>query len=218
MSAPANTPAVESISLSIATLRGQRVIVDSDLAALYGVETKRLNEQVKRNEARFPADFMFQLTPEEADSLRSQFATLNKASSGRGQHRKYSPYVFTEHGAIMAAMVLGSPRAVEMSVYVVRAFVRLREAALFNADLARRLAELEDKTESLAMSHDTFSRNTRLQMRRMMDALKELMAQPEEAKEPEQLPAPPKRPIGFITPEDRLELKSIHVKTVKAKK
>jgi hypothetical protein len=105
--------------------------------------------------------------------------------------------------------VLNSPRAVEMSVYVVRAFVRLREAALFNADLARRLAELEDKTERMEMSHDTFSRNTRVQMRRMMDALKELMAQPEEAKEPAQLPAPVKRPIGFITPDDRLEVKTM---------
>ncbi len=213
-----SVPAVESISLSIATLRGQRVIVDSDLAALYGVETKRLNEQVKRNEARFPADFMFQLAPEEAESLRSQFATLNAAGSKRGQHRKYSPYVFTEHGAIMAAMVLNSPRAVEMSVYVVRAFVRLREAALFNADLARRLSELEEKTEALAMSHDSFSHNTRVQMRRMMDALKELMAQPEEPKEPVQLPAPPKRPIGFITPEDKLELKSADAKAASSAK
>ena len=98
-------PAIESISLSIARLRGQRVILDSDLAALYGVETKRFNEQVKRNLARFPVDFMFQLTTDEFDSLRSQIATLKP---GRGQHRKYLPYAFTEHGALMASTVLNS--------------------------------------------------------------------------------------------------------------
>ena len=111
-------PAIESISLSIASLRGQRVILDSDLAALYGVETKRFNEQVKRNLARFPADFLFQLTTDEFDSLRSQIATLKP---GRGQHRKYLPYAFTEHGALMASTVLNSARAVEVSIYVVRA-------------------------------------------------------------------------------------------------
>ena len=184
------TPAVESISLSIASLRGQRVILDTDLAALYGVETKRFNEQVKRNGARFPVDFMFQLTAEEAESLRSQIATLK---AGRGQHRKYLPYVFTEHGAIMAAMVLNSPRAVEVSIHVVRAFVRLREAAVVHQDLARQLAELQDKTESLAMSHDTFSRNTRNQLRQVFDTLRELTTPPE----------PAKRPIGFVTPEDK---------------
>jgi len=182
-------PAVESISLSIAALRGQRVILDSDLAALYGVETKRFNEAVKRNAARFPADFMFQLTAEESDSLRSQIATLK---TGRGQHRKYLPYVFTEHGAIMAAMVLNSPRAVEVSVYVVRAFVRLREAAVLHKDLAERLSSLEDKTEALAMSHDTFSRNTRNQLRQVFEALSELTP-----------PDSPKRHIGFVGPEDK---------------
>lgn len=185
--------AVESISLSIATLRSQRVILDADLATLYGVETKRLNEQVKRNAARFPSDFMFQLTADESDSLRSKFATLK---TGRGQHRKYLPYVFTEHGAIMAAMVLGSPRAVEVSVYVVRAFVRLREAAVLHKDLADRLTSLEEKTESLAMQHDTFSRNTRNQLRQVFDALRELTTPPD----------PPKRPIGFVTTEPAAEV------------
>jgi ORF6N domain len=180
----------QRISLSIAALRGQRVILDSDLAALYGAETKRFNEQVKRNGARFPADFMFQLSAEESDSLRSQIATLK---TGRGKHRKYLPYVFTEHGAIMAAMVLNSPRAVEVSVYVVRAFVRLREAAMLHKDLAERLTSLEDRTEALAMSHDTFSRNTRNQLRQVFDALRELTIPPE----------PPKRPIGFVTQEEK---------------
>ena len=164
MSALVPAPAVESISLSIASLRGQRVILDADLAALYDVQTKRFNEQVKRNGARFPADFMFQLTTEEFDSLRSQIATLK---TGRGQHRKYLPYAFTEHGAIMAAMVLGSPHAMEVSVYVVRAFVRLRQVATTHADLAKRLAELEMKTEGIELSHDTFSRNTRLQLKQV---------------------------------------------------
>lgn len=182
--------APEAITLRIATVRGQRVILDSDLAALYEVETKRFNEAVKRNLAKFPADFMFALTQDEWAALRSQFATLN-ATTGRGQHRKYLPYAFTEHGAIMAATILSSPRAVEVSVYVVRAFVRLRELATTHQDLATRLDELEQKTELLAMQHDTFSRNTRNQLKQVFDALRELMTPPE----------PPKRPIGFITPE-----------------
>jgi len=183
-------PAVESISLSIASLRGQRVILDADLAALYGVEIRRLNEQIKRNLERFPTDFMFRLTAEEFDSLRSQFATLK---SGRGQHRKYLPYAFTEHGAIMAAMVLASPRAIEVSVYVVRAFVRLREAALQHKDLAERLSALEEKAESLAMQHDSLSRNTRNQLRQVFEALRELMTPPD----------PPRRPIGFVHHEEK---------------
>lgn len=184
--------APEAITLRIATVRGQRVILDAGLAALYGVETKRFNEAVKRNLAKFPADFMFSLTAEEWTALRSQFATLNAAGTGRGQHRKYLPYAFTEHGAIMAATILSSPRAIEVSVYVVRAFVRMRELATTHGDLAKRLAELEDKTEALAMNHDTFSRNTRNQLKQVFDALRELMTPPD----------PPKRPIGFINPED----------------
>lgn len=182
--------AADAITLQIATVRGQRVILDSDLAALYGVETKRFNEAVKRNLAKFPRDFMFALEREEWDALRSQIATLN---AGRGQHRKYLPYAFTEHGAIMAATVLNSPRAIEVSVYVVRAFVRMREAMILHGDLAARLAELEAKTESLALSHDTFSRTTRAQLKQVFDALRELMTPPD----------PPKRPIGFVTPQDK---------------
>lgn len=127
----------------IHTIREQRVIFAADLAKLYGVETKRLNEQIKRNLERFPADFMFQLTVDEVDthqSLRSQFATLKQ-----GQHLKYRPYVFTEHGAIMAANVLNSPQAVAMSVYVVRAFVQQREILAANETILKRLAEI-DKT------------------------------------------------------------------------
>jgi hypothetical protein len=137
---------------------------------------------------------MFQLTDEESAALRSQFATLK---TGRGQHRKYQPYVFTEHGAIMAAMVLNSPRAVEVSVYVVRAFVRLRQAAVVHENLAKRLSELEMKTESLDMQHDTFSRNTRNQLRQVFEALRELASKVA----PPEPPPTPKRPIGFVTHE-----------------
>lgn len=185
------TLAPEAITLRIVTVRSQRVIVDADLAALYGVETKRFNEAVKRNAAKFPADFMLTLTTEEFSALRSQFATSND-SPGRGG-RRYAPRVFTEHGALMAATILNSPRAVEVSVYVVRAFVRLRELAASNGDLAKRLDELEQKTEALAINHDTFSRNTRAQLKQVFDALRELMTPPE----------PTKRPIGFVTHEDK---------------
>ena len=190
------TLAPEAITLRIATVRGQRVLLDADLAALYEVETKRFNEAVKRNLAKFPPDFMFQLNADEWAALRSQSATLDagsSTSSGRGRHRKYLPYAFTEHGALMAANLLSSPRAIEVSVYVVRAFVRLRELAATHADLAQRLAELEDKTEGLAQSHESFSRNTRIQLKQVVDALRELMTPPD----------PPKRPMGFITHEDK---------------
>lgn len=136
---------IEDVSRAIIVLRGRKVLLDVELAALYSVTTKRLNEQVRRNRERFPTDFMVQLTAQEAAALRSQFATLKR---GRGQHRKYLPYAFTEHGAIMAASVLNSPRAVEMSVYVVRAFVRLRELLATNRALARKLDELESRLQT----------------------------------------------------------------------
>lgn len=184
-------PNPEAITLRIAAVRGQRVIVDSDLAALYGVETKRFNEAVKRNLAKFPSDFMFTLSDEEFSALRSQFATSNDQSPGR-DGRRYAPRVFTEHSARMAATILQSPRAVEVSIYVVCAFVRLRELATSYGELSKRLDELEQKTEALAMNHDTLSRNTRTQLKQVFDALRELMTPPD----------PPKRPIGFVTPED----------------
>ena len=164
----------ETIERRILLVRGQKVLVDSDLASLYEVSTKRLNEQVKRNIERFPADFMFQLNAEEADALRSQFATLD---TGRGRHRKYLPYVFTEHGAIMAASVLNSTRAVEVSVQVVRAFIRLREVLATHKDLARKLAELERKYDA--------------RFRVVFDAIRQLMTPPAAAQ---------KRRIGFPVP------------------
>jgi len=122
-------------------IRGKKVILDSDLAALYGVETRRLNEQVRRNIEKFPEDFMFQLTKEEFVNLKSQIAT---SSSGWGGRRK-APLVFTEHGALQAANVLNSVQANKMSVYIVRAFIRLREIALTNDKLARKVEELEQR-------------------------------------------------------------------------
>jgi len=133
-----------SIDLRILVLRRQRVILDTALAELYNVPVKRLNEQTKRNRKRFPVDFMFQITPRENKSLRSQFATANL---GRGGRRSL-PYAVTEHGAIMAATVVNSEQAVEMSVYVVRAFVRLREMLSANRELADRIEELEGHLET----------------------------------------------------------------------
>ena len=150
MSEPLST---DNILPLIHTIRGQRVILAADLAKLYSVPTKRLNEAVKRNKFRFPSDFMFQLTAnewDEANSLRSQIATLKK-----GQHQKYRPYAFTEHGAIMAANVLNSTNAVAMSVYIIRAFVQQREVLAANDAILKRLAEI-DKTLLL---HDSALRD-----------------------------------------------------------
>lgn len=135
---------IERIEEHILVIRGQKVMLDSDLAGLYSVETRVLNQAVKRNLDRFPADFMFQLTAEETESLRSQFVTLKK---GRGQHRKYLPYVFTEHGAVMLASVLNSSIAIEASIQVVRAFVRLRSILAAHKEFARRLEALEKQTK-----------------------------------------------------------------------
>jgi phage regulator Rha-like protein len=159
----------------ILILRHQRVILDRDLAVLYGVTVKRLNEQIKRNRERFPPDFMFQLTAKEEDSLRSQIVISKKGRGGR----RYPPYAFTEHGAIMAATVLNSAQAVEMSVFVVRAFVRMREMLAKNRQLAAKINELDRRLET----HDTAIQD-------IIDAIKELMA-------PE---GPSKRKIGFQLP------------------
>jgi hypothetical protein len=170
------------ITSLIHSVRDQRVILDADLAGLYGVETFRFNEAVKRNLVRFPADFMFRLSKEEWNSLqalRSQTAILK---TGRGQHRKYLPYVFTEHGALMVATILNSPRAVAMSVYVIRAFVKMRGELAANAAILKRLAEI-DKTLLL---HD-------VALREIFEKLRPLLAPP---------PPPPKPEIGFHIKED----------------
>jgi hypothetical protein len=141
---------VEHITRSILILRGQRVILDSDLAAIYGVSTGRFNEAVKRNIERFPEDFMLRLSASEYAALISQIAT---SKPGHGGRRKL-PWAFTEHGAIQAANVLNSPRAIAMGVYVVRAFVQLRELLNSNKELARRLDQLEARIEKKLATHD----------------------------------------------------------------
>jgi len=163
-----------STEIPIREIRGQRVLLDSDLAAIYGVPASRLNEAVKRNRHRFPADFMFQLTREEFESLRSQIAILKP---GRGGHRKYLPYAFTEHGALQAANVLKSKRAVAMSVYVIRAFIQMREQIATNSTILKRLAEI-DKT---LLEHD--------------DALRAIWQELQPLRNPP--PDPPKPRIGF---------------------
>lgn len=188
MRAAATPVQAEDIVSRIRWARGAKVLLDSDLSELYGVTTKRLNEQVRRNPARFPSDFMFQLTDQELNRLRSQFATSDNPI-GRGG-RRYRPYAFTEHGALMAANVLNSRQAVEISVYVVRAFVRLRETLAEHKDLARKLEALERTTESLALKHDALARETRAQFKEVIEALRRLMSPS----------TPAKRPIGFVTP------------------
>lgn len=169
------TLAVES---RVLILRHQRVILDVDLAQLYAVPVKRLNEQVRRNQERFPADFMFQLNSKEHEALRSQIATSKKGRGGR----RYTPFAFTEHGAIMAATVLNSERAVAMSVFVVRAFVRLREMLATNRRLAGKIDELENRLDT----HDSTIQD-------LIEAIKELMT-PED---------PPRKRIGFQLPAGR---------------
>jgi hypothetical protein len=142
---------VDHIARAILLFRGHKVLLDAELAALYGVSTKRLNEQVKRNAERFPEDFLFRLSALEVEALnRSQIAT------GSQKHRdpRFPPYAFTEHGAIMAATILSSPRAVEMSIYVVRAFVKLRDLLSSNRELARRFAQLETRLDKKLTEHD----------------------------------------------------------------
>lgn len=162
-------------------VREQKIILDEDLARIYGVTTKRLNEQVKRNRERFPADFTFQLTAKESASLRSQIATLKK---GRGQHRKYRPYVFTEHGAIMAANVLNSTRAVQMSVFVVRAFLKMRALLGDKRELAKQLAALEKELKQRLDIHEAAIVTI---LQRVMDIIDP----------PSGPPAPEKPKIGF---------------------
>lgn len=144
------------IAQAIICLRGQRVLLDADFATLYDVPTKRFIEQVKRNVDRFPEDFMFQLTDAEFAALRSQFATSNVGRGGR----RYLPYAFTEHGAIMAATILNSPRAMEVSVYVVRALGQLRNLLASNQEVMRKLAELGHKVSSHGRSNRSIGRRS----------------------------------------------------------
>lgn len=156
---------VEQVAHSILLLRGKRVILDRELAAIYGVPTGRLNEAVKRNIERFTGHFMFQLTRAEAERSRSQSAILNGA---RGHNIKYLPFAFTEHEAIQAANVLNSSRAVEMGIYVVRAFVKLRDLLSSNRELARRFAQLETRLDKKLTEHDEVIAAILLAIRQLM--------------------------------------------------
>ncbi len=171
---------IEAITTKILVIRGHKAMIDADLAELYGVPTKRLNEQVKRNLQRFPQDFMFQLNKSEKQEVVANCDHLNKL-----KFSKTLPFAFTEHGAIQAANVLNTPQAIEVGVYVVRAFVQLRELLATNKELALRLNELEQRIEHKLESHDQAITG-------LIKALRQLMT-------PE---VPKKRPIGFVYPEE----------------
>ena len=167
------------IERSILVLRGHKVLLDADLAALYGAETRTLVQAVKRNVGRFPEDFMFQLDAEERELLRSQSVISN--TPGRGG-RRYAPYVFTEQGVAMLSSVLNSPRAIAVNIEIMRAFVQLREMISSNKELARRLDELEARIDRKLSTHDQAIAG-------ILDAIRALMAPPEPTK---------KRRIGFV--------------------
>jgi len=176
---PKSSIPARQIEHHIHTIRGHKVMLDADLAVLYGVPTKRLNEAVKRNSERFPASFMFQLSEEEAKSLRSQIAISNKGRGGR----RYLPYLFTEHGVVMLSSVLNSPRAIQMSIAVVEAFVKMRELVAANSDIAQRVEKLE-------RTHD----RTASVIEILVEDIDRLAL---EVKQMKAVPASPKRKIGF---------------------
>ena len=168
---------VEDISRAILVLRGHKVLLDAELAALYGVETRVLLQAVRRNRERFPEDFMLQLTAAEWAALRSQFVTLK---TGRGQHRKYLPYAFTEQGVAMLSSVLSSQRAIAVNIQIMRTFVRMREMLVSNKKLAQKLDQLEARIDKKLAAHDEA-------IAAILSAIRELMN-----------PPPPKtRSIGF---------------------
>ena len=176
----------DDVTTLTVTVRGKRVILDRDLATLYGVPTFRFNEAVKRNRSRFPEDFMFQLTRDEVSRLTSQFAI---SKSGRGGRRTL-PYAFTEHGTVMAANILRSANAIQMSVFVVRAFIRMRQMLIEQQGLARKLAEVEKELTSRLDIHETA-------INEMLRQIRRLLSPPPE-------PEPRKKRIGFVVEEPKL--------------
>lgn len=180
----------------ILVLRGERVLIDADLASLYQVTTKALNQAVKRNTSRFPSDFMFQLSAMEKQEVVTNCDHLKGL-----KFSKSLPYAFTEHGAIQAASVLNSQAAVDMGIYVVRAFVRLRQALLQHHDLAHKLESLENEILRLGLQHENLASTVKASNKKhtalfqeVFDTLRELMTPPD---------PPKKRPIGFLTPETK---------------
>ena len=191
-----NSQALEPVIL---TIRGQKVVLDMELARIYGVTTKVFNQAVKRNKRKFPADFMFRLTLEEFEGLRSQFATLNRSQivTGSQRHRnpRYLPNAFTEHGAVMAANILRSDRAIQMSVFVVRAFIRMRQMLIEQRGLARKLAALEEELTARLDVHETAINEILGQIRRLLSSPPE--------------PEPPKKRIGFLVEEPHVAYESL---------
>jgi ORF6N domain len=184
----ASAPVAPNIDSLIVEIRGQRVILDADLARLYGVPTKALNQAVKRNGARFPEDFLFKLTAEEIKQLnRSQIVTSNQGRGGR----RYSPHAFTEHGAIMAANILNSTRAAQMSVFVVRAFVKMRSLLTDTRELARKLAALEQELKGRLDVHEAAIVEFMQRIMKILDP-------------PPPPPEPPPPEIGFHVKEDAM--------------
>jgi hypothetical protein len=181
----ANTLSIERIESSIYTIRGMKVMLDRDLSGLYGVTTGALNQAVKRNRERFPVEFMFQLTKEEANSLRSQIVILN---AKRGQHLKYLPYAFTEHGVAMLSSVLNSEKAIEINIAIIKAFIRLRAFVADHAELRLAIEKLERRVDK----HD-------MQIQVAFNSIKSLL-------DPQRTPAPTKseyspdsrKKIGFV--------------------
>jgi phage regulator Rha-like protein len=181
MSQRQSTALAPAIETAIHTLRGERVILDADLAKIYGVETRVLKQAVRRNREKFPPDFLLELTTAEAESFRrsrSQNVTLK-----RGQNIKFRPFAFTEHGAIMAANILNSPQAVQMSVFVVRAFIKMRAVLTDTRELARKLAALEKELTSRLDTHESA----------IVEVLQRIMA----LLDPSPSPEPPRREMGF---------------------
>jgi phage regulator Rha-like protein len=181
-----NSTVLEPVEPLIQMFRAERVILDSDLAQIYGVETGALNRAIKRNSEKFPEDFMFQLTAAEFKSLRCQIGILKPS---RGKHRKFLPFVFTEHGAIMAANVLNSPQAVQMGVFVVRAFVKMRGSFSDSRELIKKLAALEKELKSRLDVHEVA----------IVDVLQRVLAILDPPSPP---PEPPRREIGFHVKQD----------------
>ena len=184
-----NVP-IESIVNKIIFIRGEKVLLDRDLAEIYGVETKALKQAVRRNIKRFPADFMFELTKEEFEDWRSQFVTSNSDKMGL----RYKPMAFTEYGALMAANILKSKTAVSMSIYVVRAFIRMREELTSRRDLEERL----DQIEKILLVHDT-------ELKQLFEKIRPLLLPP---------PEKPRKKIGFQVKEGR----AVYGKRAKSKK
>ncbi len=188
----------QGIEPMILSIRGQKVVLDMELARIYGVTTKVFNQAVKRNRRKFPQDFMFQLTVEEYEGLRSQIATSNRSQivTGSQRHRnpRYVPYAFTEHGAVMAANILRSNREIQMSVFVVRAFIRMRQMLIEQRGLARKLSELEKELTARLDVHEIAINEMFMQIKRLLSSLSE--------------PEPTKKRIGFVVEEPHVPYKS----------